>query len=105
MSKKVEEEKTVTEEEVKTKPKKASKTTKKKEVKKQSSKKNVELELQVKSLVEFVNDSDISRKKLLILLDRKGYLSQFYEEEDMMKSGLYVKPTVTEDEFNKIIGE
>ena len=95
-------------EEVKEKPKRTSKTTPKKNVaKKQTSKKknDVKISLPLKTLVELVNESELRRKDLIILLDRKGYLSQFYEEEDKIDNGLYVKPTLSEVEFKKIIGE
>ncbi len=106
--KKEDEVKKASKDEVKEKPKKASKSSpKKNEVKKNTikAKKDVKINLPLKTLVELVNESEIHRKDIIILLDRKGYLSQFYEEEDKIDSGLYVKPTLTEVEFKKIIGE
>lgn len=106
--KKDESKKTSKKEEVKEESKKASKKTpKKNEVKKEAPKKKEDIKLNrtLKTLVELVNDSELRRKDLLVLLDRKGYLSQFYEEEDKIDNGLYVKPTLSEVEFKKIIGE
>lgn len=60
---------------------------------------------ELKTLLDFVNESNLRRKTLISLLSREGYLSQFYEEETKMKKGIYVEPTISEQEFKKIIGE
>lgn len=88
---------------------KSSKTTPKKtEVKKEVSKKKKDenqSNSQLRTLIELVNESKIHRKEMLIILNNTDYLKKFYEEEDMMNKGLYVKPTISEIEFKKIIGE
>lgn len=107
-SKKEEQDKSSKKEDAKEDPKKTSKKTPdKKEVKKDvpKKKKNIKTNLSLRTLVELVNNSNIHRKELLVLLDRKGYLGQFYDEEDKIENGLYVEPTISEVEFKKIIGE
>ena len=111
MSKK-KEEKSVEEEEVKKKElkekiKKPSKKTSKQDDEVKEDK--VELEfnsnLPLKALIDLVTESNLRRKDIIVLLGKNGYLGQFYEEEDKRLNGLYVEPTITEQEFKKIIGE
>ena len=106
MSKKNEETKSV-KEEVK-EDKNTSKKTSKKEEKK-SSKKGVKKEVipheKLETLVDLVYKSNKNRKELIVLLANNDYLGQFYTEEDMRRNGLYVKPSLTESEFKKIIGD
>lgn len=93
-------------EKIKNPSKKTSKQ-KKEDVKKE--KKKIESEdysnLPLKTLIDLVNESGIRRKEIIVLLADNGYLGQFYEEEDKRKIGYPVKPTITEKEFKKIIGE
>ena len=57
-----------------------------------------------KTLIELVKTSNIPRQLMIILLDENNYLNQFYEEERKLEKEETIKPTITEMEFNKIIG-
>jgi len=100
VSKKKEEEKLVKEEKPKEeKPKETKKPKIKKEEKKTLPKGKLE------TLIDLVEKSDIRRKHIIVLLAEKGYLGQFYDEENKRRKGSYIEPTITEQEFEKIIGE
>ena len=82
------------------------KTTKKKQ--KTSPKKEEEIikedDSNLKTLYELVLSSDIERITLVNILSDKDYLTQFYEEEKKFLNNEYVKPTLTQKEFEQIIG-
>ena len=116
MSKSKKEEKSVEEEvpkedskeELKDKIKKPSKkeTSKsKKEVKKKVDKSEIDENLPLRTLIELVKESGIRRKDIIVRLANNGYLGQFYEEEEKKRIGYPIKPTISEQEFKKIIGE
>lgn len=112
MSKKKEDKKTVDEtveevktdskkDEVKEEPKKSSK----KSSKKSKVKKKKEINVRPKPLIELVEESGIRRKDIIVRLAKNGYLGQFYEEEGKRLIGYPIEPTISEEEFKKIIGE
>lgn len=75
--------------------------TAKKEVKKEETevkKKNSEKKI----LAELVLNSDVPFTKIVLELSRKGLLKQF-EEEVVVYGKADLKPSITEDEFNKIL--
>lgn len=71
---------------------------------KPSSKKTNKPKEELKTLIELANNSDIDRFTLIIRLNKNGYLNQFYDEELKFTDGIYIKPSITESEFKKIIG-
>lgn len=82
---------------------KKSEDVKKDEVVKETPKTKNEGEL--KTLLELVENSTVSKFKIGINLSRKGYLKQYHEEERKRDAGFPVEPSMTENEFKKIIGE
>ncbi len=72
------------------------------EVKQKNKNKNKNEEL--KTLFELVETSDLDKLTLILCLSRTGYLNQFYDEEDKYKENKYVEPSLTDDDFKKIIG-
>ena len=56
------------------------------------------------TLVELVSKSDIHYPSLVMDLHRAGLLQQ-YEEEVEAQGRIDIEPTITEAEFNKIIGD
>ena len=55
-----------------------------------------------KTLKELVEESNIHYPKIILMLSANNLLKQ-YEYE--LHTNEYVKPTMTENEFNKLIGE
>lgn len=75
------------------------KSSSKKQKKKEKTKKE-----DLKTLIELVNESNIPRQLMIILLDENNYLNQFYEEERKLERKEIIKPSISIVEFNKIIG-
>ena len=59
----------------------------------------------LKTLLELVENSTVSKFKIGINLSKKGYLKQYYEEERRHKAGFPIEPSMTELEFKRIIGD
>ena len=98
MSKKKEDEEKV-EEQVETPTKTSSKKTSKKEEKKTD-------DAELKTLRELVDECrSVTPFSLFSSLSSKGYIEQYYDELDKYRKGLNIEPTITVEEFNKIIGE
>ena len=80
----------------------------KKENKKSTSKKNKDKKetediVVLKTLYELIISSPINTLQIISKLDN-DYLTQFYDEEDKFYKDEYVEPTLSEEEFKKIIG-
>ena len=59
----------------------------------------------LKTLIELVDNSKVGKFIIGVKLSKSGYLKQYHEEEKLMKGGFPIEPSMTEEEFNKIIGE
>ena len=55
-----------------------------------------------KVLSELVEESDAKYTKIILELSRSGLLKQ-YEDELALKGKVEIEPTITENEFNKIL--
>ena len=58
-----------------------------------------------KTLVDLVQASDINKASIVMDLSMNGLLDQYREELNLKKQGVLITPSLTEDEFKKIIGE
>lgn len=58
-----------------------------------------------KTLVDLVQASDINKASIVMDLSMNGLLDQYREELNLKKQGVPITPSLTEDEFKKIIGE
>ena len=83
--------------------KKKAEETKIEEPSKKVSKKQKK-EAEKKTLIELVNETNINRLYLINYLGDNDLLAQFYEEERKLEMKEYIEPSITEDEFKKIIG-
>ena len=59
----------------------------------------------LKTLIELVDNSKVGKFIIGVKLSKSGYLKQYHEEEKLRKGGFPIEPSMTEEEFNKIIGE
>lgn len=86
----------------------SKKETKKEEVVEDTSKKvtkNNKSNGELKTLIELVDNSKVGKFIIGVKLSKSGYLKQYHEEEKLRKGGFPIEPSMTEEEFNKIIGE
>lgn len=60
---------------------------------------------ELKTLIELVQESSVDKGDIIIELASTDYLKQYYTEERMQREGAYIKPTLSENEFKKIIKE
>lgn len=59
---------------------------------------------ELKTLISLVNECELGRPLIILRLSINDYLNQFYDEEEKLKNNEYIEPSITEDEFKKIIG-
>ncbi|WP_405286359.1 hypothetical protein [Methanobrevibacter sp.] len=69
---------------------------------KKSTKKNTESK---KTLVELVEESEVSIISIIMDLSQNGLLDQYREELSLKEQGIPIIPSITEAEFKKIIGD
>lgn len=70
----------------------------KKSTKKKQSKDN-------KILVDLVEEFGVDKFSIIMDLSKNGLLDQYHEEIKLKELGVPIKPSITEDEFKKIIGD
>lgn len=76
---------------------KTDKNTKKTTAKKQSSKKKV--------LIDLVEQSGVDEISIIMDLSKHELLEQYHDEIRLKNLGVPIKPSITENEFKKIIGD
>jgi len=75
---------------------KTDKNTKKTSTKKQSKK---------LVLIDLVEQSGVDEISIIMDLSKNGLLDQYHDEIRLKKLGVPIKPSITENEFKKIIGD
>jgi len=80
-------------------------TTKEEELDTDETKKKTTRKKDLKTLVELVENSNISLTLIIMELSRTGYLTQFYEEKEKLMNGLKIEPSMSEKDFEKIMKE
>lgn len=58
-----------------------------------------------KTLIELVENSSVNIISIIMDLSKNGLLDQYYDEQDKKRLGLPIEASLTENEFNKIIGD
>lgn len=76
---------------------KTDKNTKKTTTKKQQSKKQI--------LIDLVEKAGVDEISIIMDLSKHGLLDQYYDEIRLKKIGVPIEPSITENEFKKIIGD
>lgn len=56
-------------------------------------------------LLDLVENSDMKLFKLVMNLSNADLLQQYEEEKELRKLGIPIEPTITEEEFKKIMEE
>lgn len=69
---------------------------------KKATKKNNETK---KTLIELVDESEVSYISIIMDLSQNGLLDQYREEVSLNEQGISIIPSITEAEFKKIIGD
>lgn len=59
---------------------------------------------ELKTLISLVEECELGRPLIIFRLSINDYLNQFYDEEEKLKNNEFIEPSITEDEFKKIIG-
>lgn len=73
-----------------------------KNTKKNTTKKNKGQKL---VLIDLVEQSGVDEISLIMDLSKNGLLDQYHDEIRLKKLGVPIKPSITENEFKKIIGD
>lgn len=76
---------------------KTDKNTKKSTTKKQSQKKQV--------LIDLVEQSSVDKISIIMDLSKNDLLKQYHDEIRLKNLGVPIEPSITENEFKKIIGD
>ena len=58
-----------------------------------------------KTLIELVEQSEVSLTSIIMDLSQNGLLDQYREETIQKEQGIPIIPSITEAEFKKIIGD
>lgn len=58
-----------------------------------------------KTLIELVEESEVSLMSIIMDLSQNGLLNQYREEQIQKEQGIPIIPSITEAEFKKIIGD
>jgi len=71
----------------------------------ENTKKSTKPKGEKKTLIELVENSSVNIISIIMDLSKNGLLDQYNDEKDKKRLGLPIEASLTETEFNKIIGD